>query len=76
VLTANGQRVRFWATPDDPGKARENVWRELLAAEVDFVNTDHLTDLQTFLLANDPNRSEPYVTWADTIGRSRMCKDS
>jgi hypothetical protein len=73
---ANGQRVRFWATPDAPSEARENVWRELLAARVDFINTDHLADLQTFLLANDPNPSAPYVTWADTIGRSRMRKSS
>jgi hypothetical protein len=73
---ANGQRVRFWATPDDPGEARENVWLELLAAKVDFINTDHLADLQTFLLANDPNPSEPYVTWQDTIGRSRMRRAS
>ncbi|MGH2788837.1 MAG: phosphatidylinositol-specific phospholipase C/glycerophosphodiester phosphodiesterase family protein [Actinomycetota bacterium] len=73
---ANGQRVRFWATPDAPGAARENVWHELLAAEVDFINTDHLADLQTFLLTNDPNPSEPYVKWTDTIGRSRMRKAS
>ena len=65
VATAHsdGQRVRFWATPDEPGEARENVWRELLAARVDYINTDHLGDLQSFLVANDPNPSEPYVTW-------------
>jgi hypothetical protein len=73
---ANGQRVRFWATPDAPSEARENVWRELLAARVDFINTDHLADLQTFLLANDPNPSEPWVTWGDTIGPSMMRKAS
>jgi hypothetical protein len=69
---ANAQRFRFWETPDQPGEARENVWRELLAAEVDFINTDHLADLQQFLLENDPNPSEPYVTWEHAIGRPEM----
>ena len=48
---ANGQRVRFWATPDVPGAAREAVWAELLAAGVDHVNTDDLPGLRAFLLA-------------------------
>ncbi len=59
---ANGQRVRFWATPEVPG-AREAVWRELVAAEVDYINTDNLAELQSFLLANDPQPTEPYVYW-------------
>lgn len=59
---ANGQRVRFWATPELP-EAREAVWRELLAAEVDYVNTDNLDALQAFLLANDPRPTEPHVYW-------------
>src|SRR5918995_5709776 len=50
---ANGQRVRFWATPEVPG-AREAVWRELMAAGVDYINTDHLAELESFLLANEP----------------------
>lgn len=61
---ANGQRVRFWATPETPG-AREAVWRELVAAEVDYINTDHLAELESFLLANDPQPTEPYVYWND-----------
>ncbi|MVO84873.1 hypothetical protein GPA10_08850 [Streptomyces sp. p1417] len=44
-----GQRVRFWATPDLPGPARDAVWGELLAAGVDHLNTDDLAGLQTFL---------------------------
>lgn len=60
---ANGQRVRFWATPDTPGPARDAVWRELLHAQVDYINTDDLAGLQQFLLANDPRPSEPYVDW-------------
>ena len=47
-----GRRVRFWATPDRPSPAREALWRELLAAEVDLLNTDDLKGLRQFLLAN------------------------
>jgi hypothetical protein len=61
---ANGQRVRFWATPE-LAETREAVWRELLAAEVDYVNTDNLAALETFLLANDPQPTEPHVYWND-----------
>jgi hypothetical protein len=41
-----GRLVRFWATPESPA-----VWRELLDAGVDLVNTDKLAELQKFLLA-------------------------
>ncbi|OEJ23835.1 hypothetical protein AR457_04305 [Streptomyces agglomeratus] len=43
------QRVRFWATPDLPGPARDAVWSELLAADVDHINTDDLAGLERFL---------------------------
>ncbi len=46
---ADRQRVRFWATPDQPGPAREAVWRELVAAGVDHINTDDLAGLEAFL---------------------------
>lgn len=46
---AAGQRVRFWATPDTPGPEREAVWRELVAAGVDHINTDDLAGLEAFL---------------------------
>ncbi|MFV0137376.1 phosphatidylinositol-specific phospholipase C/glycerophosphodiester phosphodiesterase family protein [Streptomyces sp. HMX87] len=46
---ARGQRVRFWATPDLPGPAREAVWSELLAAGADHLNTDDLAGLEAFL---------------------------
>ncbi|MDJ0462475.1 phosphatidylinositol-specific phospholipase C/glycerophosphodiester phosphodiesterase family protein [Streptomyces sp. H27-C3] len=46
---ARRQRVRFWATPDLPGSAREAVWTELLAAAVDHINTDDLAGLERFL---------------------------
>jgi hypothetical protein len=60
---ANGQRVRFWATPE-VSPQREAVWQELLAAEVDYINTDHLEALEEFLLENDPNPTVPYVYWS------------
>ncbi|MBL1082882.1 phosphatidylinositol-specific phospholipase C/glycerophosphodiester phosphodiesterase family protein [Streptomyces actinomycinicus] len=46
---ARGQQVRFWATPDTPGPARDALWTELLAAGVDYLNTDDLAGLETFL---------------------------
>ncbi|MFF7853576.1 phosphatidylinositol-specific phospholipase C/glycerophosphodiester phosphodiesterase family protein [Streptomyces sp. NPDC007904] len=51
VRTAHtrGQRVRFWATPDQPGPARDALWRELVAADVDHLNTDDLAGLRSFL---------------------------
>jgi hypothetical protein len=47
---AKGRLVRFWATPDTPGPAREAIWRGLLSAGVDLLNTDDLKGLQEFLL--------------------------
>ena len=44
-----GQRLRFWATPDQPGAARDALWRELVAADVDQINTDDLAGLAAFL---------------------------
>ncbi|AKU16634.1 hypothetical protein [Luteipulveratus mongoliensis] len=52
-LHADGYEVRYWNTLDSAGPAREAVWRELLAAKVDVLNTDDLAGLQAFLLAND-----------------------
>lgn len=48
---AAGYRVRFWATPDTPGPARDALWGELLDAGVDHVNTDDLAGLEAFLRA-------------------------
>jgi Glycerophosphoryl diester phosphodiesterase family len=47
----DGQRVRFWATPDVAGPARDAIWRELVAADVDHINTDDLAGLAEFLRA-------------------------
>ncbi|GAA4722694.1 Glycerophosphoryl diester phosphodiesterase family protein [Promicromonospora umidemergens] len=46
---AAGHRVRFWATPDQPGAAREAMWTELADAGVDHINTDDLPALDGFL---------------------------
>jgi hypothetical protein len=50
----NGQRVRFWATPDVAGPERDAVWRELVAADVDHINTDDLPGLEAFLRGRVP----------------------
>ena len=42
------QRVRFWQTPDAPGPARDNLWRTLLDAGVDLVDTGDLTGARDF----------------------------
>ncbi|OAR23284.1 hypothetical protein A8W25_00445 [Streptomyces sp. ERV7] len=49
---AHRQRVRFWATPDLAGPERDALWRELLAADVDHINTDDLAGLESFLRAH------------------------
>ncbi|MFM8274081.1 MAG: phosphatidylinositol-specific phospholipase C/glycerophosphodiester phosphodiesterase family protein [Gemmata sp.] len=41
-----GRKVRFWAAPES-----EAVWKELLAAGVDLLNTDRLAEMETFLRA-------------------------
>ncbi|MFG2806153.1 phosphatidylinositol-specific phospholipase C/glycerophosphodiester phosphodiesterase family protein [Streptomyces massasporeus] len=46
------QKVRFWATPDLAGPARHALWTELLAARVDYLNTDDLAGLEAFLDAH------------------------
>ncbi|MFF1705271.1 phosphatidylinositol-specific phospholipase C/glycerophosphodiester phosphodiesterase family protein [Streptomyces sp. NPDC058252] len=50
---ARRQKVRFWATPDLAGPARDALWGELLAADVDYLNTDDLAGLEAFLDAHD-----------------------
>ncbi|MBD0843587.1 phosphatidylinositol-specific phospholipase C/glycerophosphodiester phosphodiesterase family protein [Streptomyces sp. TRM68416] len=49
---ARRQRVRFWATPDLPGPERDALWAELVAADVDHLNTDDLAGLEAFLDAH------------------------
>jgi hypothetical protein len=58
----NQQRVRFWATPEDV-TTREAVWTALIEAGVDYINTDDLAGLRTFLLDADPQPDVPEVDW-------------
>ncbi len=44
-----GCLIRFWATPEVPA-----LWRELLDAKVDLINTDQLDRLRDFLLSLGP----------------------
>lgn len=62
TVHSHGQRVRFWETPE-VSPQREAVWQELLAARVDYIDTDHLDALESFLLRNDPDPTVPYVSW-------------
>jgi hypothetical protein len=48
---AHGQKIRFWNAPDTPA-----AWKELLAANVDYINTDHLPELRAWVLQNDPQQ--------------------
>jgi hypothetical protein len=41
-----GRKIRFWNTAEKPA-----MWKELVAAGVDYINTDKLNELQQFLLA-------------------------
>ncbi|GAA3871213.1 phosphatidylinositol-specific phospholipase C/glycerophosphodiester phosphodiesterase family protein [Streptomyces sp. NPDC003328] len=44
-----GQKVRFWATPDAAGPARDALWSALFDAGADYFNTDDLAGLESFL---------------------------
>lgn len=44
----HGRKVRFWSTPE-----KTELWRELLAAKVDLINTDRLVELRKFLIESD-----------------------
>jgi glycerophosphoryl diester phosphodiesterase len=50
-----GRKIRFWATAEN-----EAMWRELLRAKVDFINTDKLDELQRWLLENGGVRRHQY----------------
>lgn len=51
---AAGRRLRLYNVPDTAGSARDQLWREFIAADQDHINTDDLAGLRAFLLANDP----------------------
>jgi Glycerophosphoryl diester phosphodiesterase family len=60
---ANGQIVRFWATPDSTSPEREAIWRELLNAGVDLINTDDLAGLQQYFMEHGKQLSDPHFDW-------------
>ncbi|MGF9754545.1 phosphatidylinositol-specific phospholipase C/glycerophosphodiester phosphodiesterase family protein [Microvirga sp. 0TCS3.31] len=70
---AAGYRVRFWATPDTPGAARDALWAELLAAGVDHLNTDDLAGLEAFLSARDGAPGHPGVGAPYTMLQMNLC---
>jgi alkaline phosphatase len=41
---AKGKRIRFWAIPDF-----SDTWMKLMELQVDVLNTDHVTELSSFL---------------------------
>jgi glycerophosphoryl diester phosphodiesterase len=47
-----GRKVRFWGSPDQP-----LFWKELLADDVDLINTDHLEAAQKFLVSDGTTNS-------------------
>jgi len=57
---AHGQKIRFWNAPDNPA-----TWKELLAANVDYINTDHLPELRAWVLQNDPQQPANIKTATD-----------
>jgi glycerophosphoryl diester phosphodiesterase len=46
-----GRRVRFWATDIESPEFQHNIWKELITADVDLINTDKLKVLRDFLLS-------------------------
>jgi hypothetical protein len=48
---AKGYVLRFWATPDAPGAARDSLWTALVDAGVDLINTDDLSGFSGFAAA-------------------------
>jgi hypothetical protein len=64
----HGQRVRFWATPEEPAQ-REAVWRELLASDVDYINSDDLAGLAAYLRKYDQHSGVPAVARIGALWR-------
>ncbi len=52
----SGSAIRFYDTPDDRGAARDAIWRELVAADVDYISTDDLAGFHAFIRGVDGPR--------------------
>jgi hypothetical protein len=57
-----GRRLRLYDTPATSFETREAVWKAEMAAHVDLLNIDSLTDGKEFLLSYS-KPSTPYVRW-------------
>jgi hypothetical protein len=47
-----GRKIRFWSTAEN-----ETMWKELLDAGVDYINTDKLDELQRFLATKNTKKA-------------------
>lgn len=51
-----GRKIRFWNTAEKPA-----MWKELLAAGVDYINTDKIDELQEFLMASPAGSGRGFI---------------
>ncbi len=58
VAHAAGSAIRFYNTPDDRGPARDAVWRQLVAAGVDYIGTDDLAGFRPFVRGLRPGTGQ------------------
>lgn len=61
-----GKPVRFWATPDNI-----NAWNQLMKLKVDYLNTDKIGELATFLkgLSITTNRNLEDLAWHSSLAK-------
>lgn len=71
-----GRLVRFWSTPDNPSPAREAIWRELLSAGADLINTDDLEGLRQFLLANQTRQVGRLFIFMKSMLKKPLCMNN
>ena len=57
-----GSAIRFYDTPDERGDARDALWRELVAADVDYISTDDLAGFDAFIRGVDGPRRDREAT--------------
>jgi hypothetical protein len=68
IAHAQGRKIRFWATSDNPA-----VWRVLYDAGVDLLNADDLDGLRDFLLEkNRQQQFRPIDRCFRSTGRARV----
>jgi len=52
---SNNRMLRFWNVPVEPLQIRTIIWKALLEADIDLINSDDLEGLKNFLIENDKN---------------------